>query len=129
MKPPKQCVFFFGCVTARNGHGLYDEEDYPTCGGTGPFSLSGVQPFTAKELDGGLQPKGSQTLGLATRTWKDAWTAVAFWDRSVDARPNSCGVFLVEGMLGFVDAMGIFNERMPKTFARVHGADMRLVVE
>jgi hypothetical protein len=127
----KPCVFFFGCRRMRDGRGhtLYDEEGYPARGGTGPWRLAGIQPFTAKELDGGLQPKGSQELGSATRTWKDDWTAVAFWDRSADTRPNSCGVFLVEGLLGFADAMHVFAMRMPKLFERINGAEMRLVAE
>lgn len=53
------------------------------------------------QVDGGIQPKGSQEEGVAAIVHKDGWTALTFWDRTIDTRPGSHSTYLAEGTFTF----------------------------
>lgn len=80
-------VYYFGCFR-REGHYLFPSGsrsfvDWKEC----PWGYS---------IDGGLLKDVSQNhQGLYVVDHKDGWTAVAFWDRSVDDRYGSNSAFLV----------------------------------
>lgn len=77
------------------------------------------------ELDGGLcigvwerasgqrvypteQPEGKVRLSV-----RAGWTAMAFWDRSVDARRNSNAAFLIEKLATFPELLEDFRLHFP----------------
>ena len=58
-------------------------------------------PWGQYEPDGSLQPEGQQNEGEALLHHKDGWTALAFWDRTVDTRGNSSSTYIAEGVFTF----------------------------
>lgn len=75
------------------------------------------------QLDGGLPPRpdgphSEAPNGQAALHQKDGWTALAFWDNSVDTRGNSHSTFLFEGTCDFDAALASAREQFPTIFAR-----------
>lgn len=127
-------TFFFGC-DQRSGHFLHQP-------GNSYFRESEgltLIPWNTGELDGGLcpggwvtrstrvnpngspaqyYPVGPQVQGQAVLHHRADWTALAFWDRSVDPRSNSCAVFLVAGTHDFDATLALFRESFPQIAAR-----------
>lgn len=101
-------AYYFGCI-GQAGHYMHDENlqrahDFLK---TNPWGYS---------VDGTLCPSiDSQSLGIH---WKDDWTALAFWDRSVDSRPGSNSVFLIEGTHGFDKMKKFIVEKFPSIVER-----------
>lgn len=56
--------------------------------------------------------------GHAAVHFKDGWTALAFWDRSVDNRGNCMSCFLVKGDHSFDDMVKITREHFPSVWER-----------
>jgi hypothetical protein len=77
------------------GHYLHDELlNHLWCDAIGPWFIG--------DLDGKLQPKDPQQReGLAVLHHKEGWTALAFWDRTVDKRMACCSVYLADEILDF----------------------------
>lgn len=79
--------YYFGCL-GNTGHYLHDVY---LC-----KAWNHEQRLPWDQLDGPLCPDDpTQTQGVAKLTQKDGWTALGFWDRSVDHRGNSNSVFIV----------------------------------
>ena len=108
---------FFGCWHDV-GHYLHDASGSTVRHRT-PWSGSGRWAEHGGGLDGTLAPGDSQARGRAKLHVKDGWTALAFWDRSVDTRPNSNGVFLVDEELNFREAVVAFAVYFPRIAERV----------
>lgn len=97
-------LFYFGPWDVP-GHYLHD-----TTGRTLWPDNNRIGPWRMGELDGGLQPnaeKGYRRVaadepeGVALLHQKDGWTALAFWDRSVDTRMACCSVYIADKTLTF----------------------------
>lgn len=120
-------VLFFGC-DGRPGHGWF---------GPGLSSVSwrhevrGVCPWDSGGIDAMLAPRteprqpgdrrvrGEElTQGVAALHHRDGWTALSFWDRTGDSRPNSNSTFVVEGILAFDEVVAVAREHFPQLFAR-----------
>lgn len=70
-------------------------------------------------IDGTLCPQSTNDLGKAYLHHLDGWTALAFWDRTVDRRPGSCSVFCIERCLWeFRDVLAAFQAAFPTIYAR-----------
>lgn len=97
-------LFYFGPI-GEAGHYLWDARGkmlWPER--IGPWSLG--------ELDGSLQPKGvDQAEGLALLHYVDGWTALAFWDRTIDSRMGSNSVYVANGTLSFDEMVALAKER------------------
>ena len=89
--------------------------------------------------DAVLPPPGcSGPEGIATfRRWpalqgdpESAVTCIAFWDRSVDSRPNSHSTFLLPGFLAFDEAVELARSAFPEVFERLaaRGVEVRRCV-
>ena len=61
---------------------------------------------------------GNQAEGKAALHYKGGWTALAFWDRSVDSRPGSNSVFLAEGTHQFEDMVVLAQQSFPSIMQR-----------
>ena len=72
--------------------------------------------------DGGLQPHregcrrsycpcGSGPQGVALIHHKDGWTALSFWDRSVDTRGACNSTYIAEGDFTFEQMVAMAKER------------------
>lgn len=101
-------VFYFGCWD-DTGHRFYAPRGACVKGIVGPWGY---------EVDGKLCPPGPQKQGVAALHHKDGWTALAFWDRSVDSRPGSCSVFLTEEELRYGPMIVRAVDQFPEVFGR-----------
>lgn len=112
---PRMNIYYFGCVD-RAGHYLFTprgEVDYARIRSTPwPGGVDGVLCPAAHPW------RDNQPEGVAKLHHKDGWTALAFWDRSVDRRPNSNSVFLVDATLTFEQMVVEATANFPKVFAR-----------
>jgi hypothetical protein len=113
-------VLYFGCID-RPGHFLIE----------GRKSVHPRQrdiPWTEEQLDMTLCPgvvevsyghkADKQVEGHAKLHHRDGWTALAFWDRSVDGRMNCNSVFVIEGEHVFDDAKRIAMAAYPHIWKR-----------
>lgn len=87
-----------------------------------------IGPWRLGELDGDLQPKDkTEPEGLALLHQKDGWTALAFWDRSVDTRMACCSVYIADQILTFEEMVALakvnFKERWDKMKFEVRLSD------
>ena len=56
--------------------------------------------------------------GQAVINYKDGWTALSFWDRSIDSRPGSNSNFLAEGIFNFDEMIKLTQEKFPSVWNR-----------
>lgn len=111
-------VYYFGCWTTI-GHFLWTPN-------ADSVPLSAVPWGNA--VDTGLCPgkrdrRGEvacddQWEGHAALHHLDGWTALAFWDRSVDTRHGSNSVFIAEGTLSLADMIVVARDAFPALMAR-----------
>jgi hypothetical protein len=104
-------VYFFGCWNDDTGHYLHEPTGRSVHRGTDatPWGMS---------IDGVLPPAGPDVQGRCLLHHKDGWTALAFWDRSVDTRPGSNAALLVEGEFSFEDMVDLFVRHFPGVLKR-----------
>lgn len=111
--------FYFGCV-GRSGHYMHDAGLR--------HSWEAPQPW--KRIDGVLQPgctftkyigwksPRKQPEGLAAIHHKDGWTALSFWDRSVDKRGNCNSTFFFKGTHRFGTMCQLAGKHFPSVWSR-----------
>ena len=105
-------AYYFGCV-GDAGHYLHDTHLRHVRGGRDSTLL----PWD--RIDGKLAPQGPrQVEGQAVLHHKDGWTALSFWDRSVDSRGGSNSNFFFNDTLTFEVALLVAQERFPKVWER-----------
>ena len=102
-------VFYFGCVGV-SGHYMHGVD------GRSAHRFTQTNPW-GYGVDGSLLPK-SQIEGRAFIHHKDGWTALSFWDRSVDSRRGSHSTFLAEGSFGFDEMVAFGKKHFPEVWAR-----------
>lgn len=101
-------VLYFGCI-GQPGHFMHGED--------GRRDYYAVTPW-GKTPDGTLCPEGKQVEGKALLHHKAGWTAISFWDRSVDGRGGCNSNFFVDRDLSFDEAVAISKERFPRIWSR-----------
>ena len=101
-------VLYFGCM-GRAGHFLFDHDGQRPYGST-PWGY---------DLDGGLLDSSKPEVeGVVQFHQKDGWTAIAFWDRSVDSRYASNSAFLVAESVSAETLLAMARESWPAVFSR-----------
>lgn len=99
-------TIYFGCK-GETGHYLYID---------GKRQLStNIIPWD--QVDGVLCPF-NRKAGSAKLHHKDGWTALAFWDYSIDKRPGSNSVFFIEGIHGFYHMIQFGKNYFPEIMKR-----------
>jgi len=121
--PPSGPLFYFGCQHGA-GHFLFRSDGSSAnvytatpWGRTIDGALSyGPQRrfFKNREVEAAYQQEGAAKL-----THEHGWTAVDFWDRSVDQRYGSHSVFARAGTYSFEDMMGWAKAAFPWVFTRL----------
>lgn len=108
----KTNMYYFGCNHGY-GHGLIT---HPQRNGVQYDEL----PWWKNEgIDGTLCHQGiAQEEGIAKLHHKYGWTALAFWDRSIDHRRGSNSVFLAEGTFTFEEMLSKIESFFPKILKR-----------
>lgn len=115
-------ILYFGCV-GESGHYLWSPgraADDP------PMKRAWHEihrlPW-GQHVDTGLCPTDTRKEGIALHhvafDVNDLpWTAVSFWDSTVDKRPGSCSVFIVEGAHTAEQVIALSREAFPTIWAR-----------
>jgi len=103
---------YFGCI-GQPGHRIYTpggkvifESDLDGC----PWTLAEMEKLPSSEI--------YQRQFEATLHSKNGWTAIAYWDRTVDDRFNSKSVFMVEGDYTFDEVVEIMCRKFPHVVYR-----------
>jgi hypothetical protein len=114
MKKPK--MYYFGPWNSP-GHHYYTED-----GGAVYLQEERTIPWQPHQIDGKLQPgcyfergrwwhKGTEKQGQALLHHKEGWTAISFWDRSVDARGGCNSTYVAEGEFTFEQMVEMAKSR------------------
>ena len=113
-RPVAEC-YYFG-YSSHGGHALHGPA--PTvCSSRGRAVLAGA--FNCGDIDGLLcWTLAGQPEGRARLTHGRGWSAVAFWDRSRDTRPNSNTAFIVRGTLTFDQVVRAAQYHWPDVWRR-----------
>ena len=122
VRPDVEC-WYFGCTTGPghffNGPGTITrvramEEMLTELFGYFDGKLLWNSPRNERDRYGGRD----ETEGRAFITHRGGWTALAFWDRSVDRRGACNSAFFVQGTLTFAQIVRVARHRWPKIWAR-----------
>lgn len=115
-------TYFFGCINGRSGHYLWR----PSGVRYESIRHQGVLPWT--DIDAALCPgkrplrsrlyavvdnyveNGEQVEGWAALHHRDGWTALAWWDRSVDPRYGSNAALFAPGNLTADQVLAVGRE-------------------
>ena len=103
-------IYYYGC-NKESGHFLFRPDRITTT----RLQDSGL-PW--EHIDGTLCPQTTPQQGVAKIHHKQGWTAIAFWDKSIDSRTGSNSVFLAEGIHGFYHMIEFSKKHFPKIFNR-----------
>jgi hypothetical protein len=103
-------IFYFGCVREA-GHYMFDHNLRTQ------WDVLDTNPWKY-EVDSGLCPKGPEIQGRALVHHKDGWTALSFWDRSVDKRGKCNSNFLAEGTFTFAQMWEYAQKYFPSITGR-----------
>lgn len=123
---PQSEVFYFGCL-GEKGHFFHaprrtrsDAYNLSQAAGAalGRSGLDGALCWNSPRSDCDRYDRRDETEGLAFRTCHGGWTAVAFWDRSVDPRGACNSAFLVRGDLTFAQVIRASRHAWPQVWAR-----------
>lgn len=117
-------IYYFGCIE-RAGHYLFEPPEksahrYATTP-WGPHPDGSLAPHENPRCDFVKKFFGcrcSQTQGIAALHHKEGWTALAFWDRSVDSRMGCNSNFLVEGTFTFDEMIELARQHFPTIMIR-----------
>lgn len=114
-------AFYFGCIR-RAGHYFFGPDLQAI------YSFTNPVPWT--EVDGKLSPhapgcKGKYSCkclwseeGRAILHHKEGWTALSFWDRSVDSRGGCNSSFFFKGNFTFGEMVDMANKHFPVVMGR-----------
>jgi len=102
-----KCLYF-GCKK-HPGHYLW-----------APASMAIYGPWHRRiaKFDGLLCPEFCKIQGKALLHHFDGFTILAFWDSSVDKRPESNSMFIIPGIRDFDDSLTIVEDNFPDVFSR-----------
>lgn len=101
-------MLYFGCIGGP-GHFMHNE--------SGAHDWKATTPW-GRTPDGTLCPQGREVEGRALLHRKQGWTALSFWDRSVDGRGGCNSNFFVNQTMTFEEIVGLAKERFPRVWAR-----------
>lgn len=104
-------IFYFGAI-GYAGHYLWKNALRPD------YSRTIEHPWEY-EIDGGLPPQDNKSgkEGAALLHHKDGWTAISFWDRSVDRRGGSHSTYIINKILSFKEMVALAQMRFPARWA------------
>lgn len=123
MKPR---MFYFG-PWDRAGHYLFNEtgRSYHLDRAGFPWD----EDSSTNGIDGQLQPgcypkrdrweHGRETEGVAALHHKAGWTALSFWDRSVDTRGACNSTYFAEGVFSFDEMVTMASTRFAQRWNRM----------
>ena len=115
-------AYFFGCVD-RPGHFMRDanlqmaERNCPSPWRPGDIDCKmqpGCDASTRAYGTPDFQPEGLSLLHHHT----DGWTALSFWDRSIDKRGGCNATFIFRGVFDFEEMRTLASKHFPTVWQR-----------
>lgn len=107
-------MFYCGCHR-DSGHHLWTADE------TTSSTFWQLQPW-GYAVDGDLQPRPKNGFhlpnGIARFTQEHGWSALSWWDNSIDTRPGSHSTFIVHGTYLAEEVLAMARARFPWVFAR-----------
>ncbi len=102
-------IYYFGCWD-QVGHYLKDHtgKDVSMYNNDLPWDL----------IDGVLCPTDTSKPGIVKIHHNNGWTAAAFWDYTIDSRPQSNSILFVEDLLDITEIIGEFKRTFPEIYRR-----------
>lgn len=123
--PPR--VYYFGC---GRGHGHHWFAPNPAGTGTQWYSSSAIASAMRTvfpDIDAGFSPYAKKFVeGEAKLSRVRGWTVLAWWDNSVDARPNSNSALVVDLDRDFDQMVALLAIHFPEVSLRQR-AQLKLV--
>jgi len=125
IRPDVEC-FYFGCIGGP-GHRFHarrrptsacEELERAVAAALGRGGIDARLCWNSPKGDRDRYDRRDETEGLAFRTCCGGYTAVAFWDRSVDRRGACNSVFIVRGDLTFKQVMRVARHCWPRVLGR-----------
>lgn len=109
-------MYYVGCH-GDSGHYLWDEDqNYIRWDKTNE-----LQPF-GSHLDGDFTPvavnRFIQGNGVIRFTQQSGWSIINFWDNSIDDRPGSHSLFLINKICDVAEVLSSAKNRFPWVFNR-----------
>ena len=122
-RPNVEC-FYFGCLESK-GHFFHapwrTRSDAYALEQAAMAAMGGLDTalcWNSPRSDRDRYERRDEAEGLAFRTCRGGWTAVAFWDRSVDRRGACNSAFLVKGEVTFAQVIRAAKHAWPQVWAR-----------
>lgn len=113
--------YYYGCIKTV-GHRMHTVKLQQIYGWRSPWGVypdGTLAPHTSKRCGNGCSTCAcTQPEGVSAVHHKDGWTALAFWDRSIDRRTNSNSVFLFSGDHDFLRMIALAIEHFPSVMKR-----------
>jgi len=111
-------VYFFGCWE-RSGHFLWEPNGTHASQRTSDIPWRNLdQALCPGYREGAYTPEADQVEGQAALHHQGGWTALAWWDRSVDTRFGCNAVLIAEGTWTSEEMLRIGRERFPSIMRR-----------
>ena len=102
-------MYYFGPIRNAGHYFWYSDT-------SSSYDIEKLQPWGY--IDGKLPPQTKeQQEGEALLHHKDGWTAISFWDRSVDNRGDCNSTYLANANLTFDEMVSLAQERFPARWA------------
>jgi hypothetical protein len=105
--------YYFG-PWERAGHYFFSPR-----GRSATFSERERIPWNDCDIDGKLQPLNTRQQGAALLHHRDGWTALSFWDSSVDTRPGCNSTYLARGTWSFDEMATIAKQHFAWRWSRM----------
>lgn len=118
-------MFYFG-PWGRAGHHYFRENGMHVS-----YQTERELPWKPGDIDGKLQPgcyelhpgywsvKGKDVEGEALLHKKNGWTAISFWDSSVDKRGRCNSTYIAEGDFTFAQMVQMSSERFSQRWGKM----------
>ncbi len=122
--PSPKMLYFGPLVTS--GHFLFHDN-----GMGADYDEREKAPWKGHEIDGKLQPgcfidrwghwdtSGPQIEGEALIHHKNGWTALSFWDRTIDQRYGCNSTFMAEGTFTFEEMVELAKTRFAERWSKM----------
>lgn len=101
--------YYFGCWDGTPGHYLKNPSGLHVDWDQTPWGIN---------IDGKLTPTNTREAGIAKLHTKDNWTALAFWDYSVDKRQGSNSIIFAEGIFNFYEMIRVGKDNFHQIMDR-----------
>lgn len=111
-------IYYFGSLSAKGDHFLRAPGQKPASADRKLIPWPDLDAALCPGFVMAGTPPQAQVEGKAKLHHKDGWTALAFWDRSLDTRYGSNSAFFAPGKLDFSAIVTLAKTHFPDVWAR-----------